>query len=164
MFDAMFPDRLTWQYLPADNGVEILDDPGFDAPPAWVRALTAVARDLRFLRHGRDVRVDRLVWELSITEDYTVLVGWQKSGGIGGFGIGGNLSMDAAFPEAAVWTADVVQTELAGYEFVQWPSRGRHLLTPKVVDGAPAWADPHTGDVVAPIGGLDTGITDLPRT
>ncbi|WP_305092318.1 hypothetical protein [Prescottella sp. R16] len=157
MFDAMFPDRLTWQYMLSDNGFEVLDDPGFDAPPAWVDAVASVARDLRCLRHGRDVRVDRLVWEFSITTDYAVLVGWQKGGGLGGFGIGENMPMDAAFPEAAAWTADIVQTELAGYEFVQWPSRGRHLLIPKVLDGVPSWADPHTGTAVATIGALCSG-------
>ena len=35
------------------------------------------------------------------------------------------------YDEAVVWVADTVQTELVGYEFVQWPSEGCHLfLTP----------------------------------
>ncbi|MFC0446994.1 hypothetical protein [Rhodococcus jostii] len=40
--------------------------------------------------------------------------------------------MDAPYPQAAVWVADTTQGELAGYDFVQWPSRGRHMLNPRL--------------------------------
>ena len=50
-----------------------------------MRALEAVARDLRCLRYGRDVRLDGLVWELAVNGDYAVTVGWQGVHGIRGF-------------------------------------------------------------------------------
>ena len=62
--------------------------------------------------------------------------------------------MDAPFNEAAVWVADTVQSDLAGYEFVQWPSQGQHMLLPRTRGDCPVWIDTHTDDTVAAIGEL----------
>lgn len=152
-------DSITWR-IPLFDTVSGIDAdsgtgrPSFDPPEAWARALAAVALDLRCLRHGRSVNLDRLVWDLSINGDYHVSVGWQRIRGLGGFGIGGGLTVDASYGEAAAWVAEVVQDDLAGYEFVQWPSRGRHLLHPRLHGADPVWVDPHGDVVLCPIGHL----------
>ncbi|MBF6184576.1 MULTISPECIES: hypothetical protein [Nocardia] len=111
-----------------------------------MRAPAAVARTPR-----ADAAVDRLVWSLVITGEYDVVVGWERGRGIGEFGIGHGLTMDAGYGAAAVWVADVVQGRLAGREFVQWPSSGLFpLLVPRLVGSAPVWVDPHTGATIAP--------------
>ncbi|MGS2811062.1 hypothetical protein [Nocardia sp. MW-W600-9] len=46
------------------------------------------------------------------------------------------------------------QTELGGYEFVQWPSRGGRVLRAREIDQAPVWLDPRTARMFAPIGEL----------
>lgn len=71
-----------------------------------------------------------------------------------GFSYFNALSMETVFADAAVWVADAVQTNLAGYDFVQWPSRGRHLLVPRLRDGEPVWMDPHGDVTISRIGGL----------
>ncbi|WP_241565845.1 hypothetical protein [Prescottella agglutinans] len=147
-------DSLTWRIPLADSVSGVLDGPGFDPPGPWVRALAAVARDFRCLRFGRDVNVDRLEWDFAINGEYYVSIGWQGARGISGFSCGHGLTMDATFGEAAVWVADTVQGELAGYDFVQWPSRGRHLLVPRLHAAEPVWVDPHGDVVIGPIGQL----------
>ncbi|MFD3704034.1 hypothetical protein ACFWUP_12865 [Nocardia sp. NPDC058658] len=150
-------DRLVWTFRVLANGPEFCEipGPGIDAPRAWVDAVVAVAHDLRYLRHGREIDPDSLTWEISIGADYDVGIGfsWRSTSGIGGFS-GNGMSMDAAFCDAAVWVADLTQTELAGYEFVQWPSHGHNLLRPRRVDGQPVWADPRTNHAVCAIGEL----------
>ncbi|QDQ99418.1 hypothetical protein FO059_15545 [Tomitella fengzijianii] len=131
-----------------------MSGPGFAPPAAWWRALEAVARDLRCLRDGRDVDVDQLDWRLSVHDDYFVSIGWESGRLVGGFGGRTGLTMDASYGEAAVRTAESVQDHLAGYEFVQWPSRGRHLLAPRLHGSLPFWFDPHGDVTVAPIGEL----------
>lgn len=147
-------DCLRWRFTVPDAGPDWHEHPGVEVPESWLRAVLAVARDLRCLRHGRDVRVDRLMRELTVTGDYSVGIGWHTSGGVGGFASSAGLSMDAPWTESAVWVADTVQTELAGYEFVQWPMWGRHPLTPRASETGPVWVDPHTDGVVAAIGDL----------
>ncbi len=115
--------------------------------------LAAVALDLRCLRHGRSVNLDRLVWDLSINGDYHVSVGWQRIRGLGGFGIGGGLTVDVSYGEAAAWVAEVVQDDLAGYEFVQWPSRGRTCCASSARRRS-GLVDPHGDVVLCPIGHL----------
>ncbi|MDA3635405.1 hypothetical protein [Rhodococcus sp. C-2] len=83
------------------------------------------ARDLRCFRYGRDVQPQLLVWELSIGDEYAVMIGWNGTRGISGFSLGDGQSMDASFAQAAAWVADIVQTELAGYDFVEGP----HLVS-----------------------------------
>ncbi|MET4609864.1 hypothetical protein ABIC28_000834 [Rhodococcus sp. PvR044] len=160
-FDFGSEDRLVWRFAVVVDKPDYCESLGMrlDPPGAWVDAVVAVARDLRCLRYGRDVRPDRLVWELSVGAEYAVTIGWNGTAGISGFGLCHGLSIDASFCEAAVWVADTAQTELAGYDFVQWPSRGRHLLRPRQIDGTPVWLDPHTDSVVTQIGELCTRAT-----
>ena len=49
------------------------------------------------------------------------------------------------YDEAVVWVADTVQTELVGYEFVQWPSEGCHLFLPPPGIRAPRGRSPQGG-------------------
>ncbi|MGO4205400.1 hypothetical protein AB4Z09_27415 [Rhodococcus sp. TAF43] len=158
--EAECHDRLLWRFAIIDDVPDYFESPGrrFDLPGSWVDAVVAVTRDLRCLRHGRDVQPDRLMWELSIGAEYAVTIGWSGTGGVSGFSVCNGLSVEAPFAEAAVWVADTTQTELAGYEFVQWPSRGRHLLVPRLCDGAPVWMDPHSDRVICAIGELCTAV------
>ncbi|WP_368680371.1 hypothetical protein R1X32_07455 (plasmid) [Rhodococcus opacus] len=144
---------LMWRFTMAGDTPNFYDTPGIDAPAVWLHAIGAVAGDLRYLRYGRDVRVDRLIWELTINDQYAVTLGWSGPG-VGGFDLCHGLSMDTPYAQAAVWVAETAQGELTGYEFIQWPSRGRHILTPRLRQEAPAWVDPHTDTVVAAIGEL----------
>ncbi|WP_245672837.1 hypothetical protein [Aldersonia kunmingensis] len=135
-------ESLIWRLPMVDDGSGFIDGPGFDPPAPWTQALVAVGRDLRCLRYGRYADTDRLVWDFAINDDYYVLIGWGGAGGLGDFGIGGGLSMDVTFGEAAAWVAEIVQDNLAGYEFVQWPSRGWHVLVPRLRAGEPVWVNP----------------------
>ncbi|MDI9938607.1 hypothetical protein ACVH9Z_36950 [Rhodococcus opacus] len=159
-------DSLVWHFAMFDSGPAVGEDHGVEAPEAWVRALKAVARDMRCLRYGRDVQLDGVVWELAVNSGYAVTIGWQGADGVGGFGLCHGLSMDATFGEASVWAADTVQWELAGYEFVQWPSRGHHVLVPRLREAVPVWVDPHNDGTVAAIGELceHSGEWGLPAT
>ncbi|MCA1007479.1 hypothetical protein LCL87_17335 [Rhodococcus hoagii] len=147
-------DSLFWRISLADSASEAVESPGFAPPEPWVRALAAVARDLRCLRFGTDVKIDRLEWNFAIDSEYRVSIGWEGVGGISGFTCAHGLTMDATFGDAAVWVADTAQGELAGYDFVQWPSRGRQLLVPRLLAGEPVWVDPHVDVVIGPIGQL----------
>lgn len=131
--------------------IRLFETPGVEAPAQWVDAILAVAHDLRYRQFGRTVDVDRLKWELAISNDYAVALGWREPYG---FSVAIGMYMDATFGEAAVWVADTIQTELAGYEFVQWPSTGWQLLKPGLRSGRPVWVDPATTQIVAPIGEL----------
>jgi SAM-dependent methyltransferase len=73
---------------------------------------------------------------------------------LGAFSIGRNYALETTAGQAMVWVASAVQDELAGYEFVQWPSDGWRLLAPKVQGSEAVWVDPSTGAVVSPIGEL----------
>ncbi|WP_278265806.1 hypothetical protein [Nocardia sp. AG03] len=150
-------DLLMWRFARAATERDIVDRPGggIDPPAAWVDAITAVATDLRVLRYGRDIDPDRLVWELAVTGADTVMIGWRPAAhGVGGFRVGEGTPVAAAFAVAAVAVADIAQTELGGYEFVQWPSRGGRVLRACEVAGTPLWLDPRTQRVIAPIGAL----------
>ena len=156
VWDPDDAEQLTWRFKVVGDVVEFYDTPGaqLDAPQAWVEAVVVTARDLRCLRYGRAVDPDRLMWELSIGRTYAVTIGWHGTAGISGFGLCQGLSMNTSFAEAAVWVADTAQGELTGYDFVQWPSRGGHLLLPRQVDDAAVWIDPHNDRVVSLIGDL----------
>lgn len=154
LFDWMRYDSLIWRFPLYQGGGQPMGNPDFEPPEAWMRALDAVARDLKCCRVGREVTLDRLVWEFEINSDYFVGIGWGSVDGIGGFNRGEGMSMDASYADAAAWVAETVQTELAGYEFVQWPSKGRHLLSAQASETVGQWVDPHDGSVVADIGSL----------
>ncbi|TQC42887.1 hypothetical protein EEB14_46235 [Rhodococcus sp. WS4] len=146
-------DSLVWRFAMTDGGPDFHATPGFEPPTAWLLAIGAVVRDLRCLRYGHNVEVDRLVWELEINDQYAVTVGWRGPG-VGGFNLCHGVSMDAPYSQAAVWVAETTQGELTGYDFVQWPSRGLHILNPRLRQEGPVWVDPHTDTVVAIIGEL----------
>lgn len=144
MYEHSTKDSWEWRFTMSESGPDIYESPGIEVPAVWVEALAAVARDLRCLRYGRDVRVDRLMWRLSINSDYVVTIGWQGAG-IGKFSHCNGLSMDAPFGEVAVWVADTLQEELAGNEFIQWPLRGQYMLVARLQEEGPIWVDPLTG-------------------
>lgn len=155
--DIRDEDQLTWRFTVVVDEPDFYDNPtaGGDPPEAWVDAIVAVARDLRCFQYGRDVNPDRLMWELTVGHGDTVMIGWNGTAGISGFSLcDGTMRTDASFAQAARWVADTAQTELAGYDFVQWPSQGGHLLSPRCMDDVAVWFDRHTGQMVAPIGGL----------
>lgn len=145
---------LSWRFALPRGAVKIYDDPGFAAPDAWLAAIAAVARDLRCRQYGREFDVDWLMWELSVFDDWSVGVAGQARG-LGGFGLRSFVStLDTPAAEATVWIADMVQTDLAGYESIQWPSRGKRMLEPRLAGGDAVWIDTESGKSVAAIGGL----------
>ncbi|WP_243636619.1 hypothetical protein [Rhodococcus sp. Eu-32] len=154
MWVRLRSDSLIWRFPLYDGAGQPMGNPGFDPPEAWRRALDAVARDLQCLRVGREVTMQRLRWEFAIDPNYDVTIGWNGADDIGGFGRGEGMSMDASYADAAAWVAEVVQHNLAGYEFAQWPSRGRYLLRPRADETGARWVDPHDGSVVGDIGSL----------
>lgn len=159
--DIRDENQLTWQFAVVDDEPDFYDNPTeeVDPPQAWVDAIMAVARDLQRFRYGRDVNPDRLIWELSIGHGDAVMIGWNATTGISGFSLcDGTMHTDASLAQATRWAADTAQTQLSGYDFVQWPSQGKHLLSPRCIDNAAVWLDRHTGQVVAPIGGLRDAI------
>lgn len=150
-------NQLTWRFMVIADDADFYDTPtpGVDPPDAWVDAIVAVAHDLRYFRYGRDVNPDRLMWRLSTGPGDAVVIGWNETAGISGLVMhGGALRAGASFVDAARWVADAVQGDLAGYDFVQWPSQGGYLLSPRCIDDAAVWFDRHTDCVIAPIGGL----------
>lgn len=152
---ALNDDRWLWRFLlSADTFVLCESPPGVDAPNTWVNALQAVARDVRHLRYGREVHVNGLVWHLIMNDEYAITFGWSGSGGLHDFSSFNGLTMDTSYEIATVWVAETVQDDLAGFESVQWPSKQRHLLAPKIRNGAAVWIDPHTNEAVANIGNL----------
>jgi hypothetical protein len=54
---------------------------------------------------------------------------------LGSFSVGRGFTLETTPAQATVWVASVVQDELAGYEFVQWPSDGWRLLAPDLRGG-----------------------------
>lgn len=155
MFGA--DDLLLWRLGCTASEFDIIDSPGagIDPPAVWVDAITAVATDLRVLRYGRGFDADRLVWELAVTGDDTIMIGWGTTAHVGGFRVGGEVTpVASSAAAAAVAVADIAQTELGGYEFVQWPSRGGRVLRAREIDRVPMWLDPRTESVIAPIGEL----------
>ncbi|WKG00830.1 hypothetical protein [Mycolicibacterium sp. HK-90] len=72
---------------------------------------------------------------------------------LGSFSAGRGFALDTTPAQAMVWVASVVQDQLAGYEFVQWPSDGRRLLVPTLRGSDAVWVD-HSDRVVSPIGAL----------
>jgi hypothetical protein len=132
--------------------------PPDDLPEWWAFAVAAVSHDLGLRRHGRTIDLDHVVWNLASDADGSMYIGVvmasvgdlepQWPGRTAGF------LVETIAAQAAVWMAETVQDELAGYEFVQWPIHGQRLLLPRIVDGAAVWVDPSSGISVAPVGGL----------
>ena len=131
-----------------------------EVPDEWIAALAAIVRDLRCRRYGRVVSFDGLEWELAVTSEGWVHIGMARLPGdadLNPFSIGRGYTLETTTAQAIVWVAEVVQGELAGYEFVQWPSDGRRLLTPSLRGGDAVWIDPSTSSIVSAIGALCDG-------
>jgi hypothetical protein len=128
-----------------------------EVPAQWASALAAVSQDLQCRRHGRTISFDAVAWELTAHADGTVYIGMARLGDgcdLYGFARGMNYTLDTTAAQAAVWIAEVIQDELAGYEFVQWPVDGQRIFVPALRDDAAVWVRPATKDVVCRIGGL----------
>jgi SAM-dependent methyltransferase len=128
-----------------------------EVPDEWGAALAAVALDLRCRRQGRVICFDGVQWELAVNSQDWVSIGMAKltdASDLGEFSIGRGYALKTTLTQAMVWVASAVQDQLAGYEFVQWPSDGWRLLDPTVRNNEPVWVDPSTGSVVSPIGAL----------
>jgi hypothetical protein len=147
------PER-RWQFL-------IGGDPPRDLPASWAWAVRAVTSDIGCRRHGRDIEFHHVMWSISADQG-AVCVGFALDGAadVDAYQRCRGYQLVTSPAQAAVWLADDVQYELAGYEFVQWPITGGHLLLPRLVDDRAVWLHPTTGTVVAPIGALCRAGTD----
>ncbi|MDH6284611.1 hypothetical protein [Prescottella agglutinans] len=140
----------------------LYEEPPEGVPAALATACRAVGADLQCLRYGRDIRVERLMWTVKVYDD--VPGGWPGAwafgldsdgkSGVGGVGAGSNQVPLDDVAAVTVRIAEGVQDDLAGYEFVQWPSYGGPLLAPKLRAGLAAWIDIRTNRIKCRIGAL----------
>jgi hypothetical protein len=136
--------------------------PPEDLPSSWATAVAAVSHDIRYRRHGRNIDVELVVWELTANANGSMYIGMaitSEPAEIPPFSGGSEATVDASAAQASVWVAEKTQFELTGYEFVQWPINGQRILVPKVQDGEAVWVDTSTNGAVALIGDL----TDEPH-
>ncbi|MBU9765127.1 hypothetical protein FR943_14905 [Mycobacterium sp. TNTM28] len=136
--------------------VPLFGEASSEVPGGWVAALAAIARDLRCRRQGRAVSFDGVEWALTVFSNRSVSIGFTSltdEVDLGSFSVGRGFAFDTTSEQAMVWVASVVQDELAGHEFVQWPSHNQGLLAPDIRSGAAVWVD-GADRVVAPIGAL----------
>lgn len=122
-------------------------------PANWATAVKAVTHDLEFLRDGRPLDTQDLIWTFDASDSEWMLIGAQSRTGQGGFQVGQGFSQDAPAAQCTVWTASAIQDELAGYRMILWPFRNRVMLDPQLIDGAAVWVDKSTSATV-PIGEL----------
>lgn len=116
------------------------DDPPNDLPAAWASASRAVTRDLGCRRDGRPIGFHN-VWWTFLADNGSVRLGFELAGDadVGAYARPSDFRLNTTEAQATVWLAGDVQYELTGYEFVQWPSAGRHLLFPRIVDDRASW-------------------------
>lgn len=140
--------ELCWQFL-------VGDDPPSDLPAAWASATHAVTHDLGCRRHGQRIGFDNVMWKIAAHEGF-VWVGFALAGDadVGAYQRCNSYRLETTAAQATVWLADDVQYELTGYEFVQWPSEGRRILAPRLIDGQATWVEPETDTVIGLIGAL----------
>lgn len=141
------PD-LCWQF-------SVGNEPPDDLPVAWASATRAVAGDLGCRRNGRRIGFDNVMWKIA-SDNGWVCVGFALGGDAdaNAYQRCNSFRLDTTVAQATVWLADDVQSELAGYEFVQWPIAGTRVLVPLIIDNHATWVDPKTDAVIAPIGAL----------
>jgi hypothetical protein len=152
----MIPWRYNTDELIWNCAISASDVPP-DLPEEWAAALVAVGHDLRHRRYGRPVVFDNVVWELRLDGEYFMSIGMSTTADhadIGGFSIGQGFTLDTTAAQATLWVAETVQDDLAGYEFVQWPSDGWAMLKPVIRDDVAVWVDHSTDHAVARIGAL----------
>ncbi len=128
--------------------------PPDDLPAPWASAIAAVSHDLDHRRHGRALDLHHVVWNLTADDDGFMYIGVASPVDLASFGRGAGFTVDTTAAQAAVWIAETIQDELAGYEFVQWPVHGTRLLLPRLRAGEASWVDPSSNAAVSPIGGL----------
>jgi hypothetical protein len=141
------PDR-SWRFA-------IDGDPPADLPTTWAIATRAVTRDLDCRRHGRPITFANVLWCFVVSDEWLAL-GFETGGeaDVGAYRRCLSYRLETSATQALVWLAHDVQYELAGYEFVQWPVAGQHILDPRIVDDRAVWVEPATNTVTAPIGEL----------
>lgn len=142
---------ITWQ-IPLSRMLDVVEA---DIPNEWIRALRAVSHDLRFQRHGREIALTDLVWNLALGSDDSVAIGmYSTTGSISSFLVNnGTYTLSAPEGTCTVWVAETVQDSFGRYEFIQWPSTGLMPATPQVVAGEAVWIEPD-GHILARIGEL----------
>ncbi|WP_018178910.1 hypothetical protein [Jongsikchunia kroppenstedtii] len=145
------PDATVWR-VPISE-IETRAD---DLPANWAAAVRAVTHDLEFLRDGRPLDIQDLIWTFDASDSESMLIGAQSRTGQDGFLVGLGFSQDAPAAQCTVWTASAIQDELAGYRWILWPFRNRVMLDPQVIGGVAVWVDKSTSATV-PIGELHGG-------
>ncbi|OBB08194.1 hypothetical protein A5668_13300 [Mycolicibacterium fortuitum] len=130
-------------------------NPPADLPDAWAAAARAVTRDLQCRRHGRPISFGNVGWRFVVADEW-VAVGFDSpdDANVGTYESCMGYLWKTSAAQALVWLADDVQDHLAGYEFVQWPIAGQHMLRAELVDDDAVWLDTGTNAVVARIGEL----------
>lgn len=149
-------DRWLWRFMMSNSSLILCESPsGIDAPATWVRAIEAVSQDLCHLRYGRKVDPHSLVWHLAMDDRYEITIGWEKSGGLHEFSSFNGVTMDAPVQTVTAWIAETVQDHLAGFESIQWPSKGQRMLAVRVHNRQAVWVETRTETIVSPIGNLN---------
>lgn len=145
------PDR-RWRFV-------IGDDPPADLPDTWGAAVRAVTRDLACRRHGRLITFTNVGWSFLVS-DQAIVVGFDgpSDADVGAYQRCLGYLLETSAAQALVWLAGDVQYKLAGFEWVQWPIAGQHMLDPRLVDDHAVWVEPSTNKVAAPIGELCTAL------
>lgn len=151
------PD-LCWQFW-------VGDEPPDDLPTPWASAIRAVTRDLGCRRHGRRIGFDNVMWKIA-SDNGSVCVGFALGGDadVNAYQRCNSFRLDTTVEQTTVWLADDVQSELAGYEFVQRPIAGTLVLVPLIIDKHATWVDPKTDAVIAPVGELCRAASPLLAT
>jgi hypothetical protein len=141
------PDQ-SWQFM-------IGDDPPGDLPAEWAAASQAVTRDLNCRRYGRPVTLRNVMWRF-LAADGFVCVGFALAGDadVGAYERCKSYRLHTTTAQATVWMADDIQEELAGYEYVQWPIAGNHILSAEIVGNRASWINPTNDTTVSLIGKL----------
>jgi hypothetical protein len=141
------PDR-SWRFA-------IGDDPPADLPAAWAAAARAVTRDLGCRRYGRPITFTNVAWRF-VVSDEAIAVGLDapSTAHVSAYRRCLGYLLETSAPQALVWLAGDVQYKLAGYEWVQWPIAGQHMLDPRLIDDHAVWVETNTNTVAASIGEL----------
>ncbi|MGC5259383.1 hypothetical protein ACPXCG_23845, partial [Gordonia sp. DT218] len=117
------PDTIDWEIPFSEHEMPT------DLPEQWAMAVQAVTHDLHHLRLGPPIVLDQLVWQLELNSSYWVSIGMYNApanpvASTVSFLIGRGFALDSSPAQCTVWAAEAVQDELAGYNFIQWPSIG----------------------------------------
>lgn len=143
------PNTLVWRIPVAD-----LPDVPSDLPIQWADAVRLVSHDLLAPRRHLQSTFADLIWDIELTSAHTVSIGWHsRSGIISSFLVSKGFALDCSTPQCAVWVAETAQDQLAGYEYLLWPSGDAGVYTPQLTDNSAVWTT-FEGDVISCIGEL----------